>query len=392
MYNPPVFVRFVSGLFTFFLLLQTASAEEVTPWSFVGQMPKEARVIQLSSAQITNEGLLISTQTDGYIVWGNRPIEGPTDVVTMRMRSRLPTKASLLWQPKGAVSDELVQAYVDIPASNAMQNIDIVVSGFPQWNWRTEQFAIALPAGSEVVIEELQFRHWPLHERTIERWKSFWTFDTFRPYSINFLWGPLLAGNAPQRATLYDSLPPSAPSVMRYFYVFLAIVIALCVLIGWKVGKREQAFGWFVAVFVALWLLFDLRMGAEILSYATHDLKTFTFAAPEERVLRNYLNVHSLILRMQPELQKHERFAMVTPHGEVYFPLLRYYGYPSVILPDPTTWSGATAWAVMDRGDIWIDDTGRLRQGIDPSTATILTPPGHVALPLGPSTFLFTVP
>jgi hypothetical protein len=387
-----VSIRLISGLFAFFFLMQTASAEEITPWNFRGQMPKEAQGVQLTSAQITPQGLHINTQTDGYLVWSGNPIEGPVHVITIRAKAARPTQGSVLWQAKDAKEGELVQLYFAIPASNEMKNIDVIVSGYDQWNWRSEQFAIAFPAGSEVVIEEIQFRYWPFYERAIERWKSFWTFDSFRPYSINFLWGPLLAGNSPQRTTLFDTLPPSAPSVTRYFYVVLAIVAVASIIAGRKQWRRDKAIGWFLGTFVLLWLIFDVRMGAEILSYAANDVKTYVFAEQDDRQLRNFQFIHATVERMVPELQKHATFAMVTPQGEVYFPILRYYAYPSVILPDPATWSGATAWAVIDRNDIWVDEASRLREGPKNGSGKILTPPGHVAVPVNDSTFLFVVP
>jgi hypothetical protein len=46
----------------------------------------------------------------------------------------------------------------------------------------------------------------------------------------------------------------------------------------------------------------------------------------------------------------------------------------------------------MDRGDVWVDDAKRLRLGTDRTTATILTPPGHIAVPINTSTFLFVTP
>jgi len=387
-----VSIRLITGLFSLFLLAQTAHAEEITPWSFTGNMPKDARVIQLTSAQITRSGLAINTQSDGFIVWSLKPLDGPVDVITVRARTNRTTKASMLWQPVGGTPDQLVQLYFEIPGTSAFEDVDIIVSGYPQWDWKTEQFAIALPAGSDVIIEELQFRHWPLYERIGERWKSFWTFDTFRPYSINFLWGPLISSNSPARDLLYATLPPTSPSVTRYFYVVLAIVAIGALVASLKPWRRQKAFGWFLAVFVLIWLIFDIRMGAEILSYAVRDVQTYVLPKPAKKELRNFRDIYARIDAMLPTLQEHDKIALLVPVREVYEPVLRYEAYPHVVVTDPAAMSGATAWVVMDRADMWVDDSGHLRQGNDTVTSRVVTGVGHVAVKIDENNFLFVTP
>lgn len=391
-YNPRVPIRLFAGLFAFMVSLQTAHAEEITLWSFKGNMPKEARVVQLTSAQITRSGLAINTQADGYVVWSGAPLEGPIDVITVRARSGNSTNASILWRPDGAKADEFVQLTFEIPESGVFEDTDVVVSGYPQWDWKTEQFALAFPAGSDVVIEEIQFRHWPFYERFGERWKSFWTFDTFRPYSINFLWGPLVAGNTPSRMQLYETLPPVAPSVMRYFYVFLGIVAAAALIASVKKPMREKAFGWFLAAFMLLWILFDIRMGAEILSYAVHDVQTYVLPPPAEKRLRNFQDIYARLDALLPALQDHTKIALLVPAREVYEPLTRYETYPRTVITDPAAMTGATAWIAFDRTDIWVDDAGNLRHGNDAATSKIVAGPGHVAVKIDENNFLFVVP
>lgn len=339
------------------------------------------------TVESTQYGLHIITQTEGYVVWSGGPLEKPVDIISIRARSPRPTKAAILWQPRGGKPGELAQIAANIPGGGALEQTDIIMNEYPEWNWETGQLGLWLPAGSDVLIEEIQFRHWPFYERTIERWKSFWTFDTFRPYSINFLWGPLVAGNGPVREHLYDILPPNAPSVTRYFYVFIALAAAITLITALKKSRRPAALGGFLAVCAALWLIFDIRMGAEILSYAAHDMNSYVLAEPNERELRNYDTIHATIDRMIPAIQKHEIFVMLAPFREVYFPLLRYKAYPSLIVTDPVAESGATAWAVFERDDVRIDEQGRLVQG-----EAVMTPPGHVEVPVSNNTFLFVVP
>lgn len=341
---------------------------------------------------LNHKGLAVKAKADGYLIWSDHPIDGPTDVITVRAQSDRPTKASLLWNPKNGKDDDMVQMFFDIPGGNGFHNIDVIVSNQPQWDWHTSQFALALPAGANVTIEELQFRRWPFYERTVERWKSFWTFDGFRPYSINFLWGPLLAGNEPARAHLFDTLPPSAPSATRYMYAFLAMIALAAFIVGLKAWRRPLAFGWFLAACILVWIIFDIRMGAEIISYAVHDVKTYVLPKPADKTLRNYEDVYARIEAMLPDLKNHQKIALLVPMHEVYEPLMRYANYPRMVVTDPTTMTGATAWVTMDRTDMWVDDTKHLRQGHDPITSTVIAGPGHIAAKIDENNFLFVMP
>ncbi len=385
-YNSPVITRVLSGLFAFMVLAQTTHAEEITPWSFLGTMPKEARVVQLNNAQVTPSGLHISTQKDGYIVWDNSPIDGPTDVITVRARSIRPVQAAILWQPKGAKDTNLTQMNFTIPGGEQMQNIDVIVNRFPEWNWKTAQLAIAFPAGSDITIEELQFRHWPFYERIGEAWLSFWTFDTFRPFSINFLWGPLIATNTPERMGLFETLPPYAWSVTRYMFGLLGIAMMLGVLVGWMRGSKAQGVAVFALTLAGVWLVFDLRMSSEVVSYAAEDIHRYVLKPDAEKELRNFGNVYAHIERFLPAIKKEETFVMMSPIREVYFPISRYLAYPSVIIADPKEATGATLWMILDRTDIWVDSGSMLRLG----TSQTLAGPGIIVDKIDASNFLFS--
>ncbi len=368
------------------MIAGTAFAEEITPWSFLGGTPKDANVVQLSNADITPQGLHITTQQDGYIVWNNNPIDGPTDVITVRAQSARPVEGAILWHPKGSTDNNLIQMNFTIPGGGLMQNIDVIVNRYPQWDWQTAQLAIAFPAGSDVTIEELQFRHWPFYERLGEAWMSFWTFDTFRPFSINFLWGPLVATNTPERVALYETLPPFAWSATRYMYGLLGAAVVLGILVGWMRGSKAQGVAVFALVLAGLWLVFDLRMSSEIVSYAADDIQRYVAPPAAQKELRNFGNVYAHIERFIPAIKKEEKFVMMSPIREVYFPISRYLAYPSVIIADPKEATGATLWMILDRTDIWVDTGSMLRMGND----VTLAGPGTIIDKIDASNFLFS--
>jgi hypothetical protein len=306
-------------------------------------------------------------------------------VVTVKARTRKAVDAAILWQPPGAANTNLIQMNFTIPAGETARSVDVIVSRYKEWNWRTQQFAIAFPAGTDVVIEELQFRHWNLYERVGEAFKSFWTFDTFRPFSINFLWGPLIAFNTPERLQMFDALPPFAWSVTRFIYPLLLLAAVIGVIV-WN-RKKDGASGamFFAVTFAILWLLFDIRMGAEILSYAVHDLKTYVLREPAQRELRNFGNVYAHLDRFMPIVKKQETFVMLSPIREVYFPLSRYLAYPSIIITDPKAATGVTLWMILDKTDVWVDTGSMLRMNDQ-----VLAGPGKVIDAIDRSNFLFS--
>ncbi len=368
----------------------TAHAEEIIPWNFRGNMPRDAQTTPQTTAEITEDGLRIATEADGYIVWGNGPMDGPTDVITIRAAAAKDTEGSVLWQEKGATPDQLIQAYFRIPGDGFMHDVHVIVSSYPQWNWQTDQFALAFPAGSDVIIEEIQFRHWTIYERITELWRSFWTFDSFRSYSINFLWGPLIATNSVLRTEMFESLPPLAWAIGRVLYPLFFAVAIVCWIVGRMKRNGNVGLGLFMIFFSFCWLVFDIRMGSEIMSYAITDIRAYVLADDDQKKLRAFDSVYAKANALFPHIREHETFTLLSPVPSVYYPVFRYNAYPSVIVPDPAG-IDVPAWVVIDRPDLEVDDAGYLRVRGAVGTGSVIAGPGTVTATFNDQTFLFVV-
>lgn len=382
------YVRRALLAMTLAVLPLQAGAEDFY-WNFRGELPKDATVHQLSRAQIIREGLAIDTQTDGYIIWEGSPLTGPADVITIRARTTRAVEAALLW-PEPGHPDNLIQLPFVIPEGAATQEINVVVKNYQEWDWRAERFGIGFPKGANVLIEEIQFRHWSASEKLVEAWKTFWTFDTFRPYSINFLWGPLLTTNPVSRAELFDTLPPRARSAVWIFYGVILLSAIAAIVLGTL--KRDRAVGkasgllCIVGVFGACWILFDLRMGTEILSYAIEDLRSFVFAPVEEQNLRTHGTFYAIAREVTPELLRAGRYGILASEGAPYYANLRYMTYPSIPVREGEDTSDVKLWFVMERPDVTVDSNGRLRRGAD-----VLTGTGRILRAFDDTAFLFEV-
>lgn len=368
-------------------LAPLAHAEEIDAWDFrTGQhLPDGSQ--GLSAAKVTTNGLQIQTQTDGFLIW-SAPFVHPVDVLTLRIRSAKQATLGLLWHPAEDLNLEM-QRDISIPGQPVVQDINLSLYDWKSWNWKTPKIGLGFPAGSDVVIESMIWRRYSFTEKMATAWASFWTFDEFRVYSINFLWGPLVAFNPVALNELYDHLPPTAWSVTRLFYA----VIALSAVMGFafylfdrKAGKRTMLLI-LCATITACWLVFDLRMGLELINYGIVDYRTFVQPEEKEKMFRTHGNFYSFGSAMLPTIRQYDRYVLYAPEPSPFYSNLRYMSYPSVILKPEQDTAGVKLWVVIGRPDIRAE-SGRLIDG----TGQILSGTGRVVELYDTGTFLFATP
>lgn len=372
-----------------FAFASTARAQHQWSWDFRNNsLPFRANVSQLTEVRPTAEGLYIRTDRDGYILWNPHPLDGPVDVVTLRIKNMHATEAAWMWDPDAG----LYQGFFMIPAADTFQNVDIAVSNYRTWRWDTEAVGLGLPAGAEILIERITFSHWGAADRVTEAWKTFWTFDAFRPYSINFLWGPLLTFNPIARRELFETLPPFAWSAMRAIYALLAagIVTGAAIRLFHSDTSRGRTIGalTIIGTVVFCWLLLDLRMGLELLNYAKIDLRQYVFAAREERLFRNYDRFYTIADQALPLIHDHERYVLLAPSSSPAFANFRYLSYPSIPIKEEQSMDGVRLWVIVDRPDVSAEGKRLVRDG-DTGTKETLAASGSVLMRLSDSSFLF---
>jgi hypothetical protein len=227
-------------------------------------------------------------------------------------------------------------------------------------------------------------------------WQSFWKFDVIEPYSINFLWGPVLTRTPMGLANLFVMKPPPRGwSFNRLMIPFLLIVV-----LGswgwWKFspsGRRRSIAGLPLALVVWLsvcgcsWLLWDLRMGLEFLSYAQTDYAQYIGETDiAKRKVRNFGTIYSQINEVKANLQEEPNYVVLQPPGYPFVAIARYMTYPSVPLPGGESTDGIRHWLVFEQDNMKQDDQGRLMQG-----TTVLTAPGKVIKLFPNGSFLFRV-
>jgi hypothetical protein len=386
---PSVPWRFCTAALFLVLFASVAHGEDIQLWNFRGTMPIQTSIGGLTKAETTPEGLLIQTDVEGFIMWANQPIKTPTEVLTMRVKSPSQIGAFFMWTSPAGEEQFTFEIPFIIPATTEVpKDVNIIPSNFPTWDWRAEKVAIRFPAGANVLIEEATLRHWSTMEKFIEGWKSFWTYDTFRAYSINFLWGPLIATNAPARGVMFDTLPPFAWSATRIFYGLLLLAAVIGLVVRFLGKNAALGFGIFAAVFVGCWVIFDIRMGAEIIDYAFDDIDSYVKKEGNNQTLRSHGNLYAIINEALPVINQYDRYVLIYPAGSVYFANVRYMAYPSVPVREEDNAENVKLWAVFERRDILIDENNRLYKKVGTGTV-VLSPPGKIVKQLAADVFLF---
>lgn len=361
-------------------------AETTVTWDFRKPEAVMPLVEGLTTVERTPEGLHIQTFQDGLIGWQNAPIP-KTDAVYVYARNAQSAEAAFMWQPVGAAQGTLLQLFFTSPKSDTFEKTGIVPTDYDEWSEKTPVVAFGFPAGTDMTIQKIEWKSWGAGEKLAAMLKSMWAFDTVSQYSINFLWGPLFTANPETLATLYDGLPPKGVSAMRGVYALLLLAtIASWVLSA--LGDRRHAVLTVIWAVAGFWLLLDLRMGSELLTYAVTDIRSYVFPGSDTPRLRTLGDVPAMTAKANALLEgRHpSSIVLLEPAGNAYVAHTRLKLYPL----DVASYSEALkaspnrAWLVLHRPDISVND------GIVTTEAgRTLSSKGTVLERFGDDSFLF---
>jgi len=376
-------VRFILSFLTLISVfsIPIAHAEQSDVWDFrnADHLPDGAQ--SLSSVTRDGLGMHIKNDTDGFMFWAD-PLSRPVDILTLRIRTTQSVDLALLWHPKN-IQNEQLSNYIHITGSGLIQNVQIAPRDEQGWDWTTDQMALGFPAHADVTLESMTWTQLTPWEKASEAIKSFWTFDTFRSYSINFLWGPLIATNPTSLNKLYFPLPPHSWSVERFLYpvILLSIILGLSFFLFDRTHGKRKAMLMIAGTFIALWVMFDIRMGAEVMHYGIDAYQAKKSPPTSIKMLNAFMDDAQTIIKKYPG------YVLATSNPNSYYPTLRYETYPSVPVRENELKSPLKLWLVIQKDGLHVDANNRL---VD-TTGTILTAPGDVIKKFDNTTFLFLV-
>ncbi len=379
-----------------FLLLfpAVAFAMQETVWSFENkQVPGDWNVAGLEHVTGENEGLHIVTSTDGKMGRKNDALHS-IHVVLVAVESTHSVNALLEWRNKGQPAGEVFQIPLSIPAGRNVIGENMLE--IDAWDGQPEGIGLVFPAGSDLRIGEIRLQSWSVPEQLGYLWQSFWKFDDIEPYSINFLWGPVLTRTPVGLANLFIMRPPPRGWSFNRLMLPLLGIVLIVTFAWWKCFPSGRRRGWgglpralavFLSVCAAGWLVWDLRMGLEFLTYAHNDyVKYIGEADPEKKRVRNFGTIYSLINQVKANLQEQPRYVVLQPAGYPFVAIARYLTYPSVPLPGGQSTDGIRYWLVLEQDDLKLNDQGQLTRGAD-----VLTASGKVIKIFPHSSFLFRI-
>lgn len=371
--------------FTFLLSLLTvpavALAAQETVWDFTnGKDPGEWHATPGMEVTATSQGLLLHATKESAL-YGN-VADHPVDALSMDVQSGGPMDIMLLWRWPG-----MEKGFHQLPVrlTGGTQHIPLGVSSFPQWSRRPEAVGIALPQGSSILLLRLTAQGFSLPTRLTEAWRSFWTFDVFSSYSVNFLWGPLVTFDPVSRTQLFERQPPMAQSANRYFY--LAIILAGLILFGLRrLRGYRNALPLFLGIVAVLWVFYDVRMGTEYLSYALTDYRSYISQPEQRRLFRQYQNFARSADQAVPLLQRETSYTVIPPAQTQVQEILQYMTYPVIPARTDEEKLKSRLWFIFRRPDVSINSNGQLVAG-----GQAMTRPGHIIQRYDGTSFLFRV-
>ncbi|NOS66784.1 MAG: hypothetical protein HOO67_00215 [Candidatus Peribacteraceae bacterium] len=369
------------------LAMPTAAlAMTETVWNFLdGQVPggDSWRYSGIDVPQTTPEGLRVTASNDDGSMLVDLALPHPTQVVYITLASRTDETAKFLWHRRADVPGNLLELPFTITGGGTEQTVALDLDPYPQWDARTDAIGLSFPQGSDVLLREIRFSHWNIFDQTMEVAKSFWIFPKFNPYNINFIWGPVITFNPVGTESIFSTLPPRGRSGMWLLYAALIVVAGGLIAYGiWK-GKKQSLVVIFFLAYAAVWILFDVRMGAEILSYVKNDYDTYLSKPMGQRIFRTYLSFNDMMDRTAPWLEDVEELGVLRETSPI-IAMTRYFSLPATVVEPDGPRPDVKLWLVYHRDDVTVDGEGRLTVGGVPWSA-----PGRIVEQLDTRAFLF---
>jgi hypothetical protein len=363
-----------------------ASAANTTTWSFLGgEIGREWRMQGQAVTFADIGGLRIKAQSDTQI-FRETALTHDVDAVEIVYMAPRPTEAVLLWRQKGARSEDAVQLPLRFDAAMSPSTLSLDVAWYREWYPRTELLGLQLPAGADIQILRFDLLGWTLPEQAAALLRSYGTLDDLAPTSVNFLWGPILTPSPLAAAELYEELPPRGRYANIALYAILLIALAATVVYG-RFGAPRKGLLAILGIAGALWIVSDVRMGVEILSYLHDDIATYWSRPEEERIFRERADFRVFLEKAQVLVANRERYIFMTQYPYPLLGLMRYHTYPALPVAPQASDEGVDTWVVYDRPDITLNEQNQLAEG-----GRAISRPGTMLLTMREGTFVFRSP
>ncbi len=343
------------------LLSPQASAKEAFRWDFISQGLGDWQLTEAVQSGQFDEGLLVRVGAADTIMIRSLPNSVTLDGVTLDAQSEAPIPITLIWHRRGAAQNEYQQVPVSLGQAFDAAPVRIALSDLPGFDPNIDQIGFGLPAGTALNLQSLSLDRTSGSEKLGLWWQSFWTFDDLTMRSINFLWGPRLASSRASLETLYETEPAGGASANWLFYGITVIGLAWGGLTVHR-GNRRRGLTIVLAFVAGSWVMYDLRMSAELLHHAFKEYQSWVTAPAENRTLRDSDDAFRVLSELPGALRGEQKYALLMTEGfsQHFF---RYATYPALPVIDSEAQQDLTSWVVFHRPDITIENNRLMRNG-----------------------------
>lgn len=343
-----------------FLLTIPLSAFAEQQWLF--SLKKGENVVWKGFGQIVGQGrddgvLLTTTGTGGFIT-SDFSFSSVPDSVTIVSSQGSNTDVLFVWMLENGISQA---KEITLPAGEHQETI-VNLASEPQWKKSMTSFGLQLSPQQEILLTSLTFSRTSELESLLNAARSFWNFDSYRSYAINFVWGPQFALGNVARAQLWDFLPPQAFSATRFANIALLMFFAIVILsLAFQTSlsthvKKILFFRWSLIAIIVVWVMWDIRMGSEQLSWILHDARTYITQSAEHRTFRDRDRFYDFAEWAKQHIEDRESYVFFAERPWPYLGNMRYITYPSI----PGNDTNDDTWVIYKRPEITVDAEGHL--------------------------------
>ncbi len=258
------------------------------------------------------------------------------------------------------------------------------LSEVENWHAYRKKIGILLTPNTSVLLHRIDFNTLNPFERMLERIRSFWTFDQYRPYSINFLWGPQIADNPVLRSTMFRDLPAKSVSGTFTANILLAaivLVIAFSMRGSTRTEGKRKALLATMWILLVSWIFFDVRMGMEFLTYVGSDIASYSSKPESTRVFRDRDRFYDFAAFANSSVADRDSYIFFAEQQWPYLGNMRYLTYPAIPGID---FASDDTWVIYRRSDVGVDPEGRLT-----IEGQIVSEPGRIIGRFDSTSFIF---
>lgn len=204
---------------------------------------------------------------------------------------------------------------IDITQKNIHLNFNFSKSSFFYQIPKNTQ-VVVLFEGNQKIKNTIRLYKNTFQENIHQYFSDFLYFDTFKPYTINLLYWPKIAGR----------------SVNNTFYI-LIIFGSIFLFTYFKIRHKKKVWKFIMWYILVLWCIYDIRMGMEINSYYVNDFNTYISKERWEQTYRDRGYFYSFLdftneKLKENNIKKYEEISFYSDNNWPFSWTSKYFLYP----------------------------------------------------------------